>query len=284
MVGETKQISKKAKGGFFDRCPWFFVAADLLLWMLWILLRTVAFGNLCSSGARLMPMLSDSALVALAVLASWVWRAKDIVSIVALVAPIIPLCMKRYNTAFLMFVFGVAIGIGESALANFMFYHGCDCLTVVCRQENFAERNIEERAQAAKDGKHEYVRQVVRGLDPFEWEFGTGRFKITAYGSHGLRLVDTKWRKQRHEEKEWRENCLLEGISKWREVGPWLFLITEDGRRYILDYQRAAVSRYPHSKWNPQCPMLDALFADIASKESNHRITEEAPVEWEEQK
>ena len=137
MSDEMKQINKKTKGGFFDRCPWFLVAADLLLWLLWIVVRTVAFGNLCSSGARLMPTLSDSALVALAVLANWIWRAKDTVRIVALVVPIIPLCMKRYNTAFLMFVFGVAIGIGESALANFMFYHDCDCLTVVRRQENF---------------------------------------------------------------------------------------------------------------------------------------------------
>lgn len=281
MVGETKQISKKAKGGFFDRCPWFFVVADLLLWLLWIVVRTVAFGNLCSSGARLMPTLSDSALVALAVLANWIWRAKDTVRIVALVAPIIPLCMKRYNTAFLMFVFGVAIGIGESALADFMFYHDCDVLSSVYRQGTFARRNVEERDRAVKEEKHEYVRQVVRGLDPFEWEFNTGRFKINAYGSNGLRLVDTKWRKQRHEEREWRENCLLEGVSKWREVGSWLFLIAEDGRRYILDYQRAAVSRYPHSKWNPQCPMLDALFADIAIKEPDHRITEKALVEQE---
>ena len=281
MPDEMKQINKKTKGGFFDRCPWFFVAADLLLWLLWIVVRTVAFGNLCSSGARLMPTLSDSALVALAVLANWIWRAKDTVRIVALVAPIIPLCMKRYNTAFLMFVFGAAIGIGESALADFMFYRDCDALSSVYRQGTFARRNVEERERAVKEGKHEYVRQVVRGLDPFEWEFDTGRFKINAYGSNGLRLVDTKWRKQRHEEREWRENCLLEGVSKWREVGPWLFLIAEDGRRYILDYQRAAVSRYPHSKWNPQCPMLDALFADIAIKEPDHRITEKALVEQE---
>ena len=284
MSDEMKQISERAKGMFFDRCPWFFVAVDLLLWMLLLLVRTVAFGNLCSSGARPLPALSDSALVILSVLAGWICQAKSIVRIVALVAPIIPLCVQRFNTAFLMFVFGVTIGIGESALADFMFYRDCDVLSSVYRQGTFARRNVEERERAVKEGKHEYVRQVVRGLDPFEWEFDTGRFKINAYGSNGLRLVDTKWRKQRHEEREWRENCLLEGISKWREVGPWLFLIAEDGRRYILDYQRAAVSRYPHSKWNPQCPMLDALFADIASKESDHRTTEKAHVEQEGQK
>ena len=284
MPDEMKQISKKAKGRFFDRCPWFFVAVDLLLWMLLILVRTVAFGNLCSSGVRLMPTLSDSALVVLSVLAGWICQAKAIVRIVALVAPIIPLCMRRYNTAFLMFVFGAAIGIGESALADFMFYRDCDALSSIYRQGTFARRNVEERERAVKEGKREYVRHVVSGLDPFEWEFGAGRFKINAYGSNGLSLVDTKWRKQRHDEREWRENYLLEGVSKWREVGPWLFLITEDGRRFILDYQRAAVSRYPHSKWNPKCPMLDALFADIAIKEPDHRTTERALVGQEGQK
>ena len=113
------------------RRPWLPAAVYFVLYGLVDLTYFVALANLIPARYRLWEELDKSELAVVAKVGTAVlriWRAKDTVRIVALVVPIIPLCMKRYNTAFLMFVFGVAIGIGESALANFMFYHDCDCL------------------------------------------------------------------------------------------------------------------------------------------------------------
>ena len=227
---------------FICRRPWVVAAVAILLQLVRLVERAILFGNQCPSQLRFMPELSDETIVRLADLHALSLTATSAVTFLLLTVPILPLVYRKYRTVLLMLLFAVPCVVVrpiEWLYAQTEWHVG--------EEVRIAQGNIRRKEEAKRRGWPIAGRSPIVRLEQRSWDFADGRFAIWKSSSstnETFLLSDEKWKKRKGY-SEWENRVLLEKIVRWSDCGDVLYVITDDGGKFILDYQSGRLSPCP---------------------------------------
>lgn len=238
------------------------VAAVLLLALgVSIVLTMLLFANMCESVNRIMPELTDGAVMVLDEAVFWTLAVAAGLGLLMLCAPLIPICSGQSQTACSMVKFNViALILGMLLLVVEIFL-----VIVVSEQSRIAALNLESRDKAAQAGEIAYERIPLPKFREHTWRFCGGKYSVQRRtdGTELFFLVDEKWKPDPQVEKCWLRRVLLNDVMQWQEVAGRLYLLTEPGTRYVLDYAAGEVYKYPNAQHCPRSSQSDEVFENL---------------------
>lgn len=248
---------------FLGRPPWIFAILFLSLMVFPTICTGLLFANMCEGRFRVMPELPDRLVVFLDWLGAWSLLIALPMGVVILILPIVPLLFRRAINAYVMFVYN----LGAVFVGVFLFAAICFMGLTTGDQVEIAQKNL-----ICEDSR------VKKRLPKFRqncWKFCNGRFTIWRQDEKDnvYWLVDEKWRRAT-DGRSWEDRVLLEDIAEWKEAYGDLYLLTESGEKYVLNYMKESVCRYPDSRQCPQCGKSDAVFKELKERDAGCRMPE----------
>ena len=244
------------------------VAAVLLLALgVSIVLTMLLFANMCESVNRIMPELTDGAVMVLDEAVFWTLAVAVGLGLLMLCAPLIPICSGQSQTARSMVKFNVIALI----LGMLLFVVEAFLVIVVSEQSRIAALNLESRDKAAQEGKIAYERMPLPKFREHTWWFCGGKYSVQRRtdGTELFFLVDEKWKPDPQVERCWLRRVLLNDVMQWQEVAGRLYLLAEAGTRYVLDYAAGEVYKYPNVQHCPQSSQCDEVFENLERRLRN---------------
>ena len=212
------------------------VAAMVLLVLRWCV-DAVLLANLCPSKQRLMSELSNETIAALDGFRTHSLRVSAVILGILLLTPAVALLFGKIKTAFLTLVFVLVCLFAEprDRLPWEIVFPLEDQARTACA-------NIVRQAELAKLGSEGRYSAPLHGFERRSWRFGGGRYEIWKSESGSCFLSDMRSRPNWYAEGEWYDRVLLEDVVRWNDCKDHLYVVTRDGRRYVLDYVTCELS------------------------------------------
>ena len=249
------------------RRPGVFAVAFILAIGVSIVLTMLLFANMCESVNRILPEMTDEAVMILDGVVFWTLSVAAGFGLLMLCAPLIPICSGENQTARSMVKFNVIALI----LGMLLFVVEIFLVIVVSEQSRIAALNLESRDKAEQEGKIAYERIPLPKFREHTWRFCGGKYSVQRRtdGTELFFLVDEQWKPDPQVGGNWLRRVFLDDVMQWQEVAGRLHLLTEPGTRYVLVYAEGEVYKYPNVQHCPQSLQSDEVFESLERKSKN---------------
>ena len=191
----------------------------------------VLVANLCPSKVRLISELSDETIVMLGGGYSCLLKVSAVITGALLVIPVVPLLLGRVKTVFRLLLFVlVCVAIEPRHCLPW------EIVFPIEDQIRTAYANIARQTKLAKLGIEESFRTPLHSFEQRNWKFADGRYEVWKTEGGKYFLLDKRGRSDLYDKDIWKERVLLEDVVRWNDCKDHLYVVTKDGKRYVLDY------------------------------------------------
>ena len=246
------------------RRPWVFALVAFIPMVLALVAQGILFASACESGLNPFAEFSDEQVVAVHYVELFFLEVAAALGLLAFLVPLIPCVFKRYGHAgkMLLYAFGMLV-------ADIVVFGIIGILVLIpFDQVDIAMDNIERKKEAMRQGKTDYERRPLPKIRQHTWLYDNGRFEVSrdSDGSERCFLVDKKGNPDPDVKDRYWGAVMLDGVVQWKEAHGDLYLLTESGEKYVLNYMQESVCRYPDSRQCPQCDKSDAVFKELKER------------------
>lgn len=220
--------------------------APLVLTLLAVLLL---LANVCDSPFRFLPDFPDRLILFLGDLAAFLaYFTAPKIALAMFVLPVAMLFVARYRPAGLKM-------LAASLCSLFVGLLLCAAIFIVSLlalstdQLEIAGENLAREAEAARTGETAYVRKPIPRLRQGWWTFANGRYSLQRKEKDKdlYWLVDEWWR-YRAGEGRFDSRLLLADVARWEERRDGLFVETQGGKCYELDFETGRLTGCPQKE------------------------------------
>ena len=199
----------------------------------------VFLANLCPSGIRCLPALSDERIVTMNGIYVCSLKVSTVIVGFLLLMTVVPLLFGKIKTTFPMLFFVlVCLAIEPRHCLPW------EIVFPIEDQIRTAYANIARQTKLAKLGIEESFRTPLHCFEQRSWKFADGRYGIWKAEGGKCFLSDERSRSDLYDKDIWKERVLLEDIVRWNDCKDHLYVVTKDGKRYVLDYTTHKLTTY----------------------------------------
>ena len=251
------------------RRPWFLAFVAFVPMAMALVAQGILFASACESGLNPFAEFSDEQVVSVYHVELFFLEVAAALGLLAFLTPLIPCVFRRYGHAGRMLLYASGMLVADIVVFGIIGI----LVLITFDQVDIALGNIERKKEAMRQGRTDYERRPLPKIRRHTWLYDNGRFEVSRYtdGTERCFLIDKKGNSDPDVKGRYWGAVLLGGVVQWKEAHGELYLLTESGEKYVLNYMKELVCRYPDSRQCPLCEKSDAVFNELKGRAKAYR-------------